>query len=80
MPKQKWVELFQDAEKGKPASCGDGISEGLDQELANCRFRDRRLGRRFRKLVGPLASRLGQTIPLACQDGANTKYSLSEIR
>ena len=73
MARQKWVELFQEAEKGKPACCGDGISEGLDQELANSRFRDPRLGRRFRKFVGQLASRLGQTIPLACQDWTNTK-------
>lgn len=65
--------MFQEAEKGKPACCGDGISEGLDQELANSRFRDPRLGRRFRKFVGQLASRLGQTIPLACQDWTNTK-------
>jgi len=73
MPKQKCVELFQAAQEEQAAPSGDGISERLDQELANCRFRDPRLGRRFRKLVGQLASRLGQTIPLACQDWTNTK-------
>ena len=73
MPKQKWLELFQAAETAGAASNGGGISESLDRELAGCRFRDPRLGRRFRRFVGQLASRLGQTIPLACQDWTNTK-------
>lgn len=73
MPKQKWVELFQSAERAGASSGGSGISESLDQELAGCQFRDARLGRRFRKFAGQLASRLGQTIPLACQDWTNTK-------
>jgi len=47
--------------------------EALDKELAGCRFCDPRLGRRFRRLVGQLATSLGQTIPLACQDWTNTK-------
>ena len=50
-----------------------GAAEALDKELAGCRFCDPRLGRRFQKLVGQLATRLGQTIPLACQDWTNTK-------
>jgi hypothetical protein len=41
--------------------------------VAGCQFCDPRLGRRFQKLVGQLATRLGQTIPLACQDWTNTK-------
>ena len=40
--------------------------------MAGCRFCDPRLGRRP-KVVGQLATRLGQTIPLACQDWTNTK-------
>ena len=73
MPKQRWVELFQEAlqRPGTPAT--SGAAEALDKELAGCRFCDPRLGRRFRKLVGQLAGRLGQTIPLACQDWSNTK-------
>lgn len=73
MPKQRWIELFQEALQlpGPPAT--SGAAEALDKELASCRFCDPRLGRRFRKLVGQLATRLGQTIPLACQDWTNTK-------
>jgi hypothetical protein len=65
--------LFHEAlqRPGTPAT--SGAAEALDKELAGCRFCDPRLGRRFRKLVGQLATRLGQTIPLACQDWANTK-------
>ena len=54
-------------------SCHERAAEALDKELAGCRFCDPRLGRRFQKLVGQLATRLGQTIPLACQDWTNTK-------
>ncbi|HSB13701.1 MAG TPA: IS4 family transposase [Bryobacteraceae bacterium] len=71
MPKQRWVELFQEALRpGTPATSG---AAALDRELASCRFCDPRLERRFRRLVGQLATRLGQTIPLACQDWTNTK-------
>jgi hypothetical protein len=50
-----------------------GAVPSLDKELAGCQFCDSRLGRRFRKFVRQLATRLGQTIPLACQDWTNTK-------
>ena len=65
--------MFQEAlqRPGTPAT--SGAAEALDKELVGCRFCDPRLGRRFRKLVGQLATRLGQTIPLACQDWTNTK-------
>ena len=67
------MELFQESlqRPGTPAT--SGTAEALDKELAGCRFCDPRLGRRFRSLVGRLATSLGQTIPLACQDWANTK-------
>ena len=46
----------------------------LDRELADCEFKDERLGKRFRALLEPnwLPSP-GDTIPLVCQDWANTK-------
>jgi len=73
VPKQRWVELFHESlqHPGTPAT--SGAAEALDKELAGCRFCDPRLGRRFRRLVGQLATCLGQTIPLACQDWTNTK-------
>jgi hypothetical protein len=73
VPKQKWVELFQESLQRPSTPAASGVAEALDKELAGCRFCDPRLGRRFRKLVGQLASRLGQTIPLAYQDWSNTK-------
>src|ERR1700727_1915122 len=44
-----------------------------DREGAGCEFRDERLAKRFRKLLGRIGSALGQSIPLVCQDWANTK-------
>src|SRR5580698_2641498 len=45
----------------------------LDQELADCDFKDERLGKRFRSLVGQVSSSPGGSIPLVCEDWANTK-------
>jgi Transposase DNA-binding len=45
----------------------------IDSELAGCEFRDVRLGKRFRLLVERLSQAIGETIPMACQDWANTK-------
>src|SRR4051794_14398956 len=49
------------------------IAPGTRLSNSGCHFQDARLGRRFQKLVGQLESRLGQSIPLACQDWNNTK-------
>ncbi|MGE0155334.1 MAG: transposase DNA-binding-containing protein, partial [Reyranellaceae bacterium] len=43
------------------------------RELAGCSFADERLSKRLRKLVAQLGSAMGQSIPLVCQDWANTK-------
>jgi hypothetical protein len=52
----------------------DGESDAwLDRELAGCCFGDERLSKRFRKLVARIGSAMGQSIPLVCQDWANTK-------
>jgi Transposase DNA-binding len=45
----------------------------VDAELTGCKFRDERLGRRLRKLLQQIGSDVGQSIPLVCQDWANTK-------
>ncbi|HAV62642.1 MAG TPA: IS4 family transposase [Verrucomicrobiales bacterium] len=45
----------------------------IDQELDGAYFQDVRLGQRLRTLLGLMSNGLGQSIPLACQDWANTK-------
>src|SRR5258708_37865538 len=45
----------------------------IDREIGECEFRDARLGDRFRKLLAQIGSAMGQSIPLVCQDWANTK-------
>jgi hypothetical protein len=73
MPKQKWLELFQESLHSQDSSGAIGAGDALDKELTGCQFSDPRLGRRFRKFAGQLSTRLGQTIPFACQDWTNTK-------
>jgi transposase-like protein len=67
VPKHTRTELFQGANDDD-----EGVGT-LSQELAACPFEDVRVGRRFKKLVRQLARNIGQPIPLACQDWANTK-------
>ena len=45
----------------------------FDRELAGCSFVDERLNKRLRKVVAQIGSAMGQSIPLVCQDWANTK-------
>lgn len=45
----------------------------VDQEMAGAVFADERLGKRFKSLLGQFSSSPGDSIPLVCQDWANTK-------
>src|SRR4051812_38201828 len=45
----------------------------MDQENCACRFRDERLKKRCRLLLEQFWKNMGQSIPFACQDWANTK-------
>lgn len=45
----------------------------IDHESAGCKFKDLRLARRFRNLLEQVCDAVGGSIPLACQDWANTK-------
>lgn len=51
----------------------DPTQAWVERELSGCKFKDRRLERRLRTLLAQLASRPGGSIPLACEDWANTK-------
>lgn len=56
----------QDAE----GSCGQSWMSG---EIGGCEFRDERLGKRFSMVLKQLFEGTAESIPLACQDWANTK-------
>jgi transposase-like protein/DDE family transposase len=45
----------------------------IDRELEECTFVDERLAKRFRTLLEQLSDGTGESIPMACQDWANTK-------
>jgi hypothetical protein len=52
----------------------DGVTDAwFDRELAGCHFADERLTKRLRKLLERMDGAMGASIPLACQDWANTK-------
>lgn len=52
---------------------GQSEEAWLQQELKGCQFADERLGRRFSMVLKQLAEGTAESIPLACQDWANTK-------
>jgi hypothetical protein len=45
----------------------------FDREIAGCSFADERLNKRLRILLERMGDAMGDSIPLACQDWANTK-------
>ena len=73
MPKQNPPKLFRDTRETKTFCSAEHASAFLSKDLVNCQFQDARLSRRLQKLVRQLETRLGQSIPLACQDWNNTK-------
>lgn len=52
------------------SDAGDGW---VDKELAGCKLADERLTNRLRKIVQRMENAMGESIPLAFQDWANTK-------
>jgi hypothetical protein len=50
-----------------------GTDAWFGRELAGCSLADERLNKRLRKLVAQIGGAMGQSIPLVCQDWANTK-------
>src|SRR4051794_30022747 len=73
MPKQELAELFQATQEAEAFSSADRAAGFLCEDCGGAQFEDARLGRRFQKLVRQFKTRLGQSIPLACQDWTNTK-------
>jgi hypothetical protein len=45
----------------------------MDREIAACEFADGRLGRRLRSLLEQIGDAVGESVPMTCQDWANTK-------
>ena len=45
----------------------------IDTEVEGCHFKDVRLAKRFGKLLGMMSEGIGESVPYACQDWANTK-------
>ncbi len=64
-----WTERRDSA----PDRLATGASAWIDREIAGCKFEDVRLGRRFHSLLEQICDAVGESIPLACQDWANTK-------
>src|SRR5580765_1948686 len=65
--------ILRDRAPARDHRCSLDAKTWVDREVARCEFRDARLGKRFRTLLDRIGSDIGQSIPLVCQDWANTK-------
>src|SRR5215471_8696601 len=45
----------------------------FERELAGCKLADARLDKRLRTLLEQIGDAVGESVPMACQDWANTK-------
>src|SRR5271169_4814023 len=61
------------ARRGRSVADAQSDDDWVERELADCDFKDERLGKRFRLLLEQLSAGPGESIPLVCQDWANTK-------
>jgi hypothetical protein len=52
---------------------GRAPAHWTDREVDEGVFKDARLGKRLRELLTQLGGGMGESIPFACQDWANTK-------
>src|SRR3954453_21099108 len=72
---------FLRTRSGLPASPATSKASGRpteatrwgDEEIDQGAFKDARLGKRFRELLTRMGGGIGESIPLTCQDWANTK-------
>ena len=49
------------------------MASWIDDEFSGSKFSDERLGKRLCRIVKQLSEKIGNTIPMACQDWASTK-------
>ena len=49
------------------------MSQWSDNEAEHCQFKDKRIGDRFRQILGAVSSLPGESIPQICQNWAETK-------
>ena len=54
-----------------------GSKMWIDEELANSKLSDKRLKKRLVRITEQISANIGETIPNACEDWANTKGSVS---
>src|SRR5271155_5595540 len=60
-------------ESGRSVLMDGATGAWFDHELSNCRLADERLTKRLHRLLERMGGAMGASIPLACQDWANTK-------
>jgi hypothetical protein len=67
------MQTKKSATKSEIANPNSTPRAWIDNEVGGCNFKDVRLAKRFGKLLGMMSDGIGESVPYACQDWANTK-------
>ena len=67
------MQTKKSATKSEKITKNSSASTWIENEVGGCNFKDVRLAKRFGKLLGMMSKRIGESVPYACQDWANTK-------
>jgi Transposase DNA-binding len=67
------MQTKKSATKSEIIANSSPTSAWIDNEAGGCNFKDVRLAKRFGKLLGMMSEGIGESVPYACQDWANTK-------
>src|SRR5580658_2222887 len=67
------MRTYKAATKSETITNGPTTNTWIDNEVRGCSFNDVRLAKRFGKLLGMMSEGIGESVPYACQDWANTK-------
>jgi hypothetical protein len=67
------MQTKKSATKSEKITKNSSASTWIENEVGGCNFKDVRLAKRFGKLLGMMSEGIGESVPYACQDWANTK-------
>ena len=67
------MQTKKSATKSEIVTHNSTTSVWMANEVGGCHFKDVRLAKRFSRLLGMMSDGIGESVPYACQDWANTK-------
>ena len=73
------MQTKKSATKSEIITHNSTASAWIANEVGGCNFGDVRLAKRLGKLLGMMSEGIGESVPYACQDWANTKAPCRQL-